>query len=374
MQFPEGGITVRPDVQADISMVDEAVWTVSQGTISRISQAMSQGELPGNGGMRSWAALLAGNWLDEPASPQFSAAEIHAHLDTTSAAEVQRAESILEYRKLYPGNAFLTRDQVRSLCKKYNLVFAPMFAFAGEIPARNREEIGLFGLHEKHQEFLVRISEQLTSSMIDFHSNFESEMELPDDQSAPWLLPVTSGFGLYLPQGWRKFRVLTEHYIRSCYNYDARETLAIPMVQTDTGWLRLDPHRLHIMQVDISREEERTIVHTRWFEGSLPRSKWRVRVVFYVAGMPMLRLMDSAGTMHVRHSDMEQMVICPGSMLHENLPLTVSDRWEVQISPQRDVRGVGADPIVLQPVAGGFLVVTKWDAEANLPEVAGQTN
>lgn len=357
MNFPEGGITVSPDVKGDISFFGEQ-WL-------RKSMAES--------GFRM-GALLAGNWLDEPASPQFSAAEIHAHLDTTSAAEVQRAEHILEYRKLYPGNAFLNRDQVRSLCQKYNLVFAPMFAFSGDIPEHNREEIARFRLHEKHQEFEVRISEQRTSSMVGFHSNFESQMELPDDQSAPWLLPVTSGFGLYLPQGWHKFRVLTEHYIRSYCHYGERETLAIPMVQTDAGWLRMDPHRLHIMQVDISADAGPVAVHTRWFEDQTPRVQWRVRVAFQVAALPIHRLMDPAGTFHVRHSDMEQMVICPADMLHENLPLTVSDRWEVQMSPQRDVRGVGADPIVLQPVAGGFLVVTKWDAEANLPEVAGQTN
>ena len=71
MNFPEGGITVSPDVKGDISFFGEQ-WL-------RKSMAES--------GFRM-GALLAGNWLDEPASPQFSAAEIHAHLDTTSAAEV----------------------------------------------------------------------------------------------------------------------------------------------------------------------------------------------------------------------------------------------------------------------------------------------
>lgn len=347
MNFPEGGINVRPDVNAEVSRFEAGI---------RMAQ------------------LRMGEWLNNPLSPpHFSAAEIHAHLDTEADAEVQRAERILEYRKLYPGNAFLTRDQVRNLCQKYNLVFAPMFAFAGEIPERNREEIERFGLHEKHQELQLSTTDAAGFSRIEHGGPFVATVELSDNPGAPWAIPVTSNFGLYLPKGWYDFRIFASEVMRSYWPRDwGKDGVipAIPVMLTNSGWYKFDPRQIRMLGLDMERQIDDSI-QFRWTRDT-PKATWQMRVAFEVMGVPSFRLAATQWTANV--ADMEQMVICPPDMLHENLPLTVSNRWEVQFSTQRDVRGVGADPIVLQPVSGGFLVVTKWDAEANLPEVAGQTN
>lgn len=58
------------------------------------------------------------------------------------------AEKVEYFRKHYPQYKFITREQVRDICKKYGLVFGPTECFIGEIPDKNKLEIAKFKLRE----------------------------------------------------------------------------------------------------------------------------------------------------------------------------------------------------------------------------------
>lgn len=292
---------------------------------------------------------------------QASAAEIHAALDESADEELRRAERVLEYRNLYPGHAFLTRGQVKKMCLKYRLVMAPDFMFAGNIPEKNRQEREAFRLHEKHADLHIE-PEEFALAMPEWRrGNYECVAEVPDDQSAPFLLPVGGDFALYSPDGFHAFRLWAQHCIRGMTWGDQMSPL-IPVVRTSAGFVRL-----HGMVMPIEIELRHDIEDNPFvWSGVAPRSTWTVRFHFHIP--PHWR--DSA---HV--DDVCQMVVCPPDMLQKKLAIERMDGWEIVFSPRAVAPlGRGADPIILQPVNGGFLVVTKWDAEALLPEVAGQTN
>jgi len=56
------------------------------------------------------------------------------------------------YFKHYPFNKFITKTQVKDICKKYGLVFGEIGWFTGVIPEKNMLEIADFEVKEKDKD------------------------------------------------------------------------------------------------------------------------------------------------------------------------------------------------------------------------------
>lgn len=320
---------------------------------------------------------IPGEWIvpsrmlstDRPAT----AAEIHAALDTVSDEEIARAERILEYRRLYPSNPFLTKEQVQALCLKYDLVMAPDFMFAGDIPEKNRAERAAFRLQARHEECRIEDEEFMLLSMRSEEiGNLDGivhgpKMPLPNNLQAPWLMVVNHAFALYCPEGYiGLYQWLASHLGQHYYPIHGRNIPAIPMLRTSKGFVRMSSQIIRPLSLDVRHEETFSHFGMRgWVQGFDEKPTCHFRF-----DMPMVHKRRASYT-----ADISQMVVCPVSMLHQEMQIDMEGGWEATFAwrPQ-NMRGRGADPIILQPVEHGYLVVTKWDAEASLPEVAGQTN
>lgn len=61
----------------------------------------------------------------------------------------EQVELLEHYSLSYPNNKFITEEQVKSICHKYNLVCGPVSRFKGFVPEKNLKEIERFKLDEK---------------------------------------------------------------------------------------------------------------------------------------------------------------------------------------------------------------------------------
>lgn len=325
-------------------------------TLSYVSEFLSMARhFPSGGILSDWQ-----NGADPVAIPSATAEEIHGKVDALSGQLVEAAERVLEYKRLYPGNAFLTRDQVRDVCRRYNLVFAPEFLFDGKVPEKNQAELAAFRLHESHREFRLGWNETISAlamGNIDRSSVSSDIIEMlamsipPGDFSAPFLLPFGTRFAIWSPKG---FGQVIEYMLAECRRPQIHRLFERPdykvVIQADSGFVFVDPE--WVRPITLSYEP-----------GFGAATNWTLRISVHLGLIG-----------RYRREDMARMVICPASMLRANLPITTRDGWEIQFGGNRMPFGNGFDPIVLQPVEGGYLVITKWDAEALIPEVAGQNN
>lgn len=63
---------------------------------------------------------------------------------------------LINYYKInYPFNKFITEDQVKEICHKYNLVCGNVERFKGFVPEKNLLDIENFKLKEKESNFLI---------------------------------------------------------------------------------------------------------------------------------------------------------------------------------------------------------------------------
>lgn len=320
---------------------------------------------------------MQGQWNED--MPAATAEEIHAAVDKSADDAVRNAERVIEYRRLYPGNAFLTRDQVKALCLRYNLVMAPDFMFAGDIPARNQEERKAFRLHDQHQQ--VQIGEydivRALSSGGGMSGRYgiltlQTNILMPEAPHKPWVITLNSDFALYLPRGLNALLFwFSENYGPGSFGeylcYPNSEAPIIPVVRTQAGFVHLPPRTADRFKIQITAEPDS---RPFWYGSSAMFELGRVE-----------RVLDIQFEMRLIHFSeipfdmVRQMVVCPANMLHDNMAIALREGWEATFSMgNRSPQGRGWDPIILQPVNGGYLVVTRWGAEASLPEVAGQTN
>jgi hypothetical protein len=71
----------------------------------------------------------------------------------------------LYYKKEYPFLKFLREEQLDGICKKYNLVYAPVSNYIGDIPQKNLDEISRFHTVKKEdmveQTYYARIGDKI---------------------------------------------------------------------------------------------------------------------------------------------------------------------------------------------------------------------
>lgn len=55
-----------------------------------------------------------------------------------------KAQAIISMQKLFPTHKYITEEAVKTICKKYNLVFGTISQYTGFVPKKNLDEISTF--------------------------------------------------------------------------------------------------------------------------------------------------------------------------------------------------------------------------------------
>lgn len=74
--------------------------------------------------------------------------EYHSKASERSAAR-SKIEIVERYQQAYPQYKFIFMDQVVELCKKYNLLCAPISMYKGDVPMKNLKEIEAFSVKDE---------------------------------------------------------------------------------------------------------------------------------------------------------------------------------------------------------------------------------
>lgn len=64
----------------------------------------------------------------------------------------ERAELIEYYKQNYPFQKFITEDEMNRICEKYNLIYAPVSKYKGDVPEKNIKDIELMSILKKGDE------------------------------------------------------------------------------------------------------------------------------------------------------------------------------------------------------------------------------
>ena len=118
-----------------------------------------------------------------------SVPELKEKREIKKRAEISKkqAELIRYYKREYPLNNFITEEQVKEICDKYNLVHGDVSRFKGFVPKKNLDEIEKFKVKEEDVDFLKAIEcdyrgnptgreFQLERAYIDYGCSIEREI------------------------------------------------------------------------------------------------------------------------------------------------------------------------------------------------------
>lgn len=106
------------------------------------------------------------------------------------------AEKVSYYFEHYPFNKFITREQVKDICKKYGLVFGKTEWYVGNIPEKNQMEIVSFEVREEDKVsnsdiMIVATKQEFDTKGLTLSNGWELK-ELPKDPIV--LYPVSGGY------------------------------------------------------------------------------------------------------------------------------------------------------------------------------------
>ena len=267
---------------------------------------------------------------------------------------------IEKYRQNYPFQNFVTEKQVREICIKYGLVMGPTMLFTGDIPERNREEIRRFSLRQEDQVHtdperawtflrnkLGRADAVITSdpygptfftvSTSWFGTTYEAQRAI---------IPVGDGFVLVQKEG-------------SETDYD----VFIKVDVMGSEWLAL-LGEVNIMRAGAFRM---SVSWRAGIRGNGAFLECQASIQCTTKALERINKLNLA-------NNVSPHIIAPGTMFEAHKEAVYIDqgyRLRFKETPENRSGFISFfidDPIVLQPVPGGYLVVTKWGPEANLPE------
>jgi hypothetical protein len=195
------------------------------------------------------------------------------------------AEMVLMYKRKYINNKFITEEQVKNICTKYNLVCGSLDRYKGFVPDKNLKELESFLKKNK----MPRIA-----------------------TVTPYDTEDTEAFDIYM-----------DDYVRKGNDW------YVVFTHKSTGE--------HAFQQEASMEDGINYYGGAFKEGKKGRISGRIVVKTIQICAP-LKDMDTEG-MELK-----------GYKLEKHIP----------------------DPVILQPVMGGYLIITAWGDEASDPEVVNE--
>lgn len=264
-----------------------------------------------------------------------------------------------KYRFYYPANNFVTERQVAEICKTYNLVCGPELLFSESIPKRAAHEISNFKL--RPEDSTIQNLKHLFKLLL--AGNIARDIYFPQDGGGivrlqaqyrhggpiSTAIPVGNFVLIYTEKaGTPRFEIFLK-----VENYDSQLLVYITTVHPATG------------SVTIEREVEAFYSRKTFPAFAVPTL--RVTVTFPAETLESAITIDLANTVCCN-------VVAPMEAFKNHADaVEVLDGYRLsfkspEVLPSDLIFGV-RDPIVLQPVQGGYLVVTKWGPEALMPEI-----
>jgi len=267
-------------------------------------------------------------------------------------------DQVEKYRVFYPGNNFVTEKQIGDICRKYDLVLGSFLNFTGIIPVKNRLELKLFRLRPEDEKFEDpsipgRILQALTSNKHGVEgtlSTFEGSTlslrsgYIPGDMEKPFeLLPIGDSFVLVSANSEHDvYRLFLKIDI---FGSEWLVDMGLASIKDGLVWVEWKVGR-----------EERGLVHKFEVSLTIPTSTITRSTAFNLS------------------SNVCPSVVAPGTMFERYKgAVEVVDyrlRFKPGLVPGDPKSFVHIDdPIILQPVPFGYLVVTKWGKESNIGEI-----
>lgn len=262
------------------------------------------------------------------------------------------------YRIFYPMNNFVTEKQVAEICRKYGLVLGSALNFTGAIPARNAAELNAFKLRDADAVFYDKKIVDRFVRQVTFHPTLSGEFFSSSCGAEQGLRIETIWFDAgrsqnVLPVG--DSCVLIAQNDRAEW-YD----LYLKIFVHGSEWV--------ISFKEISVWSGEMIAHWRHSgtrNGIHSQCKVQLRLMY--------ETLKNLDTLNLNHN-VQKSVVAPRDMFGnfaENLEVQSGYRLRFRdnvISSGAVFAQYLNDPIILQPVPGGYLVITKWGDESYLPE------
>ncbi len=284
--------------------------------------------------------------------------------------ESQYLELIEKYRQNYPFQNFVTESQVKEICIKYGLVMGPTMLFTGDIPERNREEIKRFSLrqedlvHKDHERawYFLRTKLGRAAAEIRYSESGPGRFTI----NASWAANIHEQQRTVIPIGDGFFVIKKEG---STTQYD----VFVKVDVLGSEWVAV------IGELDIKSfgDFSMAVSFNTAFQGG-GRNRSGIFLQCQVSLSCSTKALEKINHLNLAHN-LSQHIIAPGTMFEAHKEAVYIDQgYRLRFKETPEGRGGFLsffidDPIVLQPVPGGYLVVTKWGPEANIPEFQNGT-
>ena len=301
-------------------------------------------------------------------------------------------DQVQYWQRNYPQNNFITEKQIAEICLKYNLIMGPAILFNGEVPEKNKAEISRFALRPQDETFdgldakkILRNTDDMSewgrafdsfaraASMLSSEMPTRRKRELQTFRAAftttsptlPLIIPFGENFVLkFRSRPGEKFGVpMADLFLKAKVN--------------GSEWLvsccEIDPTDRNLFEV--SRETSSPDFGMVFMEGGRMRMRTQPAEFSYQHTVTLRLPIADADFKNISLNENAcKMVVAPGTMFAQTEETDLKDGYRITFkerigSPAPSFNFFLNDPIVLQPVPGGYLVVSKWGAEANIPEI-----
>lgn len=269
-------------------------------------------------------------------------------------------DQVERYRTYYPTNNFITESQIGDICRKYGLVLGSFLNFTGIIPIKNRLELKTFSLRPEDQVFEdPSIPGRIFNSLLGDWSGVDgvnispNSLQIrsgfiPGDYERPFeIMPIGDSFILVAAD--------TEHDVYRLF-------LKLPFWGSE--WL------IDLGLASISDG----LIWVAWKEGVFSgyRSAGIIRQFEVSLNLP-LSFLSNVKAVNLTQN-VCPVVVAPGTMFERFKDAVEVSDYRLRFKPGLNPPDRSAfihidDPIILQPVPYGYLVVTKWGKEAYISEI-----
>ena len=290
-------------------------------------------------------------------------------------------EMLSDLQIRYPSYNYVSKQQVKDICVKYKLVTAPLFMYNRSIPAKNIREMEAFKIQERERYGTYRMD--MSKIPDGDRVVIRSAALKPGELDKPFLIVSFTN----------TIQGVLSGDLFTVYGYDGGADIGTPLII-----VRRTKQNLNVQAtregVFVQFEFERKDLQGGFWMDYAQRS-----VPLIVAPSPefiqhplngVYLAPCEGGTFVAPHNPQPERVL---SFIEEGRSkrefLKGAERKAKEAQRQREYAQRKAaekeaaqraflenqikDPIVLQPLpAGGFLVVSKWGNEANLPEIQNQ--
>lgn len=292
------------------------------------------------------------------------------------------ADRVEYYRMNYPNNNFVTESQIEMICTKYGLGFGSIMGFSASIPIKNRIEIQKFQLHARDNDFVDhkmpgRIFRRITENGSDTNLSMDShgtgghvEMRSgyqPSNPDKPFeVIPVGEYFTLLMnPPNGDSYRIFLEvdvhgspWFLEWGVGRIGSGDISFEWRQRHAGFRTSFPGVSATFRGKVDERVPQMERVVEWF------ADVRLRLETYA--------IQRTNRLSLTHN-VSPMVVADPSMFKRYGDAIEKDGHRMKFKRSQIPAGAFLsfvdDPIVLQPVEYGYLVVTKWGAEANIPEL-----